>query len=537
MAGATAVQKNEWSGDEVAEARPAPKSVEFRQHIGDVSRHSSVYFAGRIFAVTAGYFFKVYLTRELGAEALGTYALGLTLIGALGIFDSFGISRSATRFVSAYQATGQFELLRGFLFRSIFVLVLSNLLFLPLLMVLGPVVAQHIYHAPALNHLLWLFAALMFLSTFNVFFARVLAGYKQVARNTILTTFLGMPTMMLCTIAFVAAGWGLRGYLIAQVSADAVVLICLAITVWKLTPRSARLFSRPLPKFEKRVVSFSLVALAMEILGFIILHADKIFLGFYLTPRQVGIYAVAFGITSFVPIILQSVNQIFSPIISDLHSRHEYRLMERMFQTITKWTFGLTFPLAAALIIFARPWMAIFGRDFEAGWAVLVIGTLGQLVNCVVGSSGSLLLMSGNEKHLLKMHVFTAIVCVGLDLALIRSFGMLGAATAAAIANVMINLWYLKGAYDRLHILPYNKSYWRLVPAFSFTIVSLLAVNHFAAGAPKWVVLILGGAAAYASFLGAAFIAGLDADDRLITEAIWSRMKRIFLRAEASASA
>ena len=47
------------------------------------------------------------------------------------------------------------------------------------------------------------------------------------------------------------------------------------------------------------------------------------------------------------------------------------------------------------MIIFAPALMRIFGPDFEVGWPVLVIGTLGQLVNCAVGSVGYLLLMSG----------------------------------------------------------------------------------------------------------------------------------------------
>ena len=36
---------------------------------------------------------------------------------------------------------------------------------------------------------------------------------------------------------------------------------------------------------------------------------------------DVGIYAVAATLVAFVPIVLQSVNQIFSPTIADLHAR------------------------------------------------------------------------------------------------------------------------------------------------------------------------------------------------------------------------
>ena len=148
--------------------------------------------------------------------------------------------------------------------------------------------------------------------------------------------------------------------------------------------------------------------------------------------------------------------------------------MGRMFQTLTKWIFGFTFPLAATMVVFAKPLMRIFGPEFEAGWSVLVVGTVGQLVNCAVGSAGSLLLMSGNEKHLLKIQAVTAVVTIALDLTLIHPFGILGAAVAAATTNVLVNLWYLKGAYDQLHLLPYNSSYVRLGPAFLAVGFSLL---------------------------------------------------------------
>jgi O-antigen/teichoic acid export membrane protein len=533
MAGTAALEEPKQIAEDAVALRVL-QSTDFRKHIGHVSRHSSVYFSGRMFALATGYFFKIYLTRELGAEALGTYALGLTIIGSLGIFNAFGLSRSATRFVSAYRATGQYELLRGLLVRSIFMLVFTNLLFVPILLLVGPVVAVRIYHTPALSGYLWIFAALMCFGTFNTFFVRVLAGYKEVARSTVLTIFLGTPLMMLTTIAFVAVGWGLRGYLMAQAVADFVVFILLVGTVWKLTPRKTRSHAGPIPALERRVVSFSATVLLMEFLGFLILHTDKIFLGFYLNPRQVGIYALAAGMAALVPVILQSVNQIFSPIISDLHSRHEYRMMGRMFQTLTKWILGLTFPLAATMIIFARSLMRIFGPEFEAGWSVLMVGTVGQLVNCAVGSAGSLLLMSGNEKHLLKIQAVTAIVMVALDLVLIHPFGILGAAIAAAATNALVNLWYLKGAYDQLRLLPYNRSYMRLIPAFLAAVLSLYMVMRFASGLPKWAELSIGGFMAYASFVGTALISGLDADDRLITTAIWSRARNLFYPAEVN---
>ena len=53
---------------------------------------SAVYFLGTVISVIVGFFFKIYLSRILGADALGIYSLGITTIGVLGIFLSFGMA-------------------------------------------------------------------------------------------------------------------------------------------------------------------------------------------------------------------------------------------------------------------------------------------------------------------------------------------------------------------------------------------------------------------------------------------------------------
>ena len=149
---------------------------------------------------------------------------------------------------------------------------------------------------------------------------------------------------------------------------------------------------------------------------------------------------------------MQSVNQIFAPVIADLHAQGRQDVLQKLFQTLTKWIVALTFPLGCVIIIFALPLMRIFGPDFEAGWPVLVIGAIGQLVNCSVGSVGYLLLMSGNQRRLLKVQFAMAGVSVLANVALIPALGIVGAALAAASVNVGQNLWNLYEVRKALRI-------------------------------------------------------------------------------------
>lgn len=499
---------------------------QFRSQVGHISRQSGVYFAGTIFTAAFGYVFKVYLARVLGAEALGIYALGMTVVGLMGIFGGLGLTWAASRFPAVYCSTGRMEDLRSFLVWSILALVLTNGLFAVCVILARQWIATSAYHTPALAGYLYLFAVIMFLGALTTFFAQLLTGYKQVAKRTLITSVGASLLTMLFTIVLVERGSGLWGYIFAQVASAVVVLIVLAWVAHRLTPSAARFSFRPIHTPPKEMFSFASAALVMDVVGFLYTQTDKVILGFYLNARAVGIYAVAATIVAFLPITLQSVNQIFSPTIADLHARGESGMLNRLFQILTKWTFGLTLPLAVVVLIFSRVFMRVFGHDFEVGWVILVIGALAQLVNCAVGSVGYLLLMSGNEKRLVRIQMVMAVVTVSSCLVLVPRWGMAGAAVAAALGNAGTNAWCLLEVKKLLGVFPYNRGYWRLLVPGVATIVAAVGLRiALRPVRPDILTVVVATAAVYTVFLGTVLITGLEADDRLIAAAIWSRVR------------
>src|SRR5438270_338492 len=123
---------------------------DFQSRMGSISRQSFVYFAGTIFTAAAGYFFKIYLARKLGAEALGLYALGMTIVGFVAVFNSLGLPTAAARFVAAYSAKGEISKLARFLRASLALLTSLNIALAVLVLLAGHSIATHFYHAPKL---------------------------------------------------------------------------------------------------------------------------------------------------------------------------------------------------------------------------------------------------------------------------------------------------------------------------------------------------------------------------------------------------
>jgi O-antigen/teichoic acid export membrane protein len=509
---------------------PSPATdheARFRKEMGQISRHSAVFFAGTLFTAAAGYLFKIYLARVLGAEGLGLFALGMTIVGFFGLFNGLGLPQAAVRFVASYSATRQWQRLHGFLRRAFLLLGVGNVVLATVMMLVGPWLARTLYHSPALVPYLRLFAVLLILAALTTFLGQVLAGYKDVALRTVITSFIGSPLNIVFGVVLLSLGFGLRGYLLAQVAGSTLVLILLAVAVWRLTPTEARQSPDILVPMEREVFWFSAAVFGVSVLEFVLSQADKVLLGAFLDVRQVGIYAIAATLVAFVPVALQSVNQIFSPTIADLHSRGEYALLGRLFQTLTKWIFGLTFPLAFVMIIFSKPLMRLFGTAFEAGWVVLIVGTLGQLVNAGVGSVGYLLLMSGNQGRLIRLQVLMAVFMVALTFGLVRPFGMLGVALASALTNAVSNCLFLWQVRTVLHLSPYNRTYFRLIIPSVISIAATIALRLWSRSSqlrPEWLWIGIALAVAYTLFGGFALLAGLDNDDKMIVSAIRSRL-------------
>lgn len=505
----------------------AAGTQQFRSQVGHISRNSGVFFAGTIFSVALGYFFKVYLARVLGPEVLGIYALGITLVGFLDAFNSFGLVESATRFAAMYRAAGKLEPLGALLWQGGAIILAANVLFAAILLRMGSVVAVRFYHSPVLARYIPWFTVLMLLGAVSTFYGRILAGYKEVGRRTLITNFIGTPATILLAVFLISLGWGLRGYLCAQVLGAMLVITLLLAFVWKLTPCEARLSLRWPPLLEREVWSFSAAAMGVLLLQFLMSQVDKIALGFYRGAREVGIYSVAAAVVAYVSIILTSVNQVFSPIIADLHTRKDNMMLGRLYRALTKWVLGLTLPLAITVIVYARPLMRIFGHDFEAGWPILIIGTVGQLVNCGVGPVGLLLLMSGNQQRLLRVQAGMAAVMSVASIALVPVWGIVGAAVAAAITNAGTNGWNLLEVRKVLGLSPFSRSYLRLlVPAITSLLVALALKSAAGMLRHEWLAIAVSLLGSYFVFAGTVATLGVDEDDRLVTHAIWSRVRR-----------
>lgn len=503
--------------------RAQAETLEFQERVGTISRHSAVFLAGTLFSSAAGYFFKIYVAREIGAEALGVYALGMSIVGVVGVFNAAGLPTTAARFVAEYSSRHDNARLGAFLRGGLSLLGIGNLFLAGAVVLFAPWIAKAFYHAPALAAYSWSFAAIMLLGVLNLFLGQCLAGFREVARRAMISQVLGTSVTIVVAVVLIAYHFGLTGYLAAQVAAAAVVLIFMARSVWKLTPPAAR-SSGGWGHLERNVVAFSATSFGLGLVHFALGQADKITLGYFLDVRQVGIYAVATAMVGVVPIALTAVNQIFSPTIAELHSVGNRDLLQRLYTSLTKWVLMATLPLILTVSLFSSGLMKVFGHGFEGGAIVLTVGALSQLFNCGVGSVGFLLLMSGHQVVLVRIQAVNAVVMVTLNLLLVPRFGILGAALSSSLAVAGTNLWGLAEVRRLLGLYPYDRSYVNLFMPSVLTSVFLCLIRDLWSDV-SWRVAGAALVAAYIVFFAMVWFRGLDGDDRVFAHMIWRKLQ------------
>jgi O-antigen/teichoic acid export membrane protein len=509
-------------------------SADLLEHVHSISRQSSVFLLGTLFTVAAGYLFKIYVARKLGAEALGIYTLGMTAGGLVSIVGGAGVPQTACRFVAIYSSAGQTQKLSRFLWFGALTLLITDTL-VGCLMVAGRRwIAYRLYHTPVLAQYMHFFAAIMVLGGLTTFLGEALAGYKDVARRTVITNFIGTPATMVISVALLTMGLGLLGYLAAQVASAVLVLGLLARAVWKLTPKSPPQLSSTQeiarsPLFEREVVSFAALLFGMQALEFASGQSDRIMLGIYLNVREVGIYSVAATMVAFVGLFLQSINQIFAPTIAELFAKGEHALLSRLYQMLTKWSLGLTIPLALGIMIFAKPLMGIFGPEFREGWPVLAVATVGQLVSCAVGSVGLLLLMSNQQKRMVRAQAITVFLTLGLNFLLIPRLGLIGAAIATAATNISLNLLWLRDVRNRLALSPSRQGYVSLLlPSAAAVFVLVLIRTFLKLPVPDIVLVMIGMSSGYIAFLLFAMRFSVEPEDKILAASAYARIRGMF---------
>jgi O-antigen/teichoic acid export membrane protein len=127
-----------------------------------------------------------------------------------------------------------------------------------------------------------------------------------------------------------------------------------------------------------------------------------------------------------------------------------------IYQTSTAWLMALTWPLYLTLILFGDTFLNVFGGGYAAGADVVLLLSVAMLVATGFGMVDMLLSMAGHTSWNLGNAVFALVVQIGVDLVLIPTHGVVGAAIGWSAAIVARNAAALIQVAVALRLHPFG---------------------------------------------------------------------------------
>jgi O-antigen/teichoic acid export membrane protein len=243
-----------------------------------------------------------------------------------------------------------------------------------------------------------------------------------IAAATIGSIMLGAPAQAWVAVACTFAAVGVA--LLVQV----VLLLRRMRRVLPSGPRSYRVR-------EWAAASLPLAAVDLAVLGFN--FADVILLGLFLPPETVAVYFAATRILQFVVFASFAASSVTAPRIAEAKARGDVAALHGLVVRTARLTSAATMLIGVAVLLAAPLLLRMFGPGFEASYWPLAVLVAGMMAYSLFGPAEDVLNMLGGERVSAAVAGSALAVAVLLNLVLIPFYGILGAAIAMAVANVL----------------------------------------------------------------------------------------------------
>ena len=495
--------------------------------LSKVSRQAVVVLLSRGASVLLAIASTILLSRLLGTAGLGQFRLGSVVVQLLTTFCLLGLDGGLLRYLPVLETHGG-NGSRTLLARSSRVVIAISLALSVALLLGAPALATYYFHSPGMTNVLRVFSLQVPVLVLFRFLSSAVTAAKRVDFASRITNILS-PAIFLALLALIGfVHPGLYGTVAARILAQLAAVLCLVLFLMRRYPK--------VPKIEPVADNIfrDYLRLSMPLffigIGYQLLNQmDTIMLGHFASERDVGIYSVAVKVSSFVLVGLGIMLPIVSPLFSQFSETRDKELTKALFTTVTKWLCYSGLIIFACIAIFRVELLHLFGKGFTAGATALLILAAGHLANVVTGPTGILLTMTGKQKWELANTISMVAFNFLLNLVLIPTMGLIGAAIATAVSIATINGLKLVQVYILFGLRAHNLKYLKGVFAIGGAgLIGYLLRSWLSnVGYSPFTIIPLGGIAFLITATLGFWLLGLDHEDKIAIRALLRRQSDV----------
>ena len=423
-------------------------------------------FGGKVVTVISSLAVNILIARLLTPEEMGAYFLTFSLVSVAAMIAQLGLSQTVVRLVAESIGTGKpgraLTTIRiVFRFGAIGSLIMAGILACGT----GAWIARVVFDSTIMAGVILLASLWVIVRACQNLLAESFRGFHDIRLATI---FGGMATSVLSTLLF-GGLWIWQGQanlsqviVLALVAGSTSSLIAGILLHRKVKPLQGQ---ESVPLYGRDVLHIAWPLLVTNLMRFALAESDLWILGAFRPQEEIAIYGAARRLVQLVTISLFIVNAVVPPLIAEMYAKGKKQELERALR-ITATVAGIpAFGVVLVLIIFSDPILGlVYGNFYRAGSTVLILLSVGQLINVWAGSCGLTLIMTGHQAILMWVTALCGFVAVCGSLFLVPRYGSIGVAGVASLALVLQNVLMLLVARARTGLwthVTFSKSFFK----------------------------------------------------------------------------
>jgi O-antigen/teichoic acid export membrane protein len=425
-----------------------------------------------------------FMVARLGDADYGLWILAGSLVSYGALLD-FGIASALTKYVAEYNARGTQDKTRRLIASALWLYTAIGALLVAAFSIIAPwVPAWFELDASQADTARWLVLITGTAIGLSIPYGASIAVLKGLHRFEI-TSLLGTVRFLLFavgTVIVLQSGGGVLAIGAVQILAMTVIQLPAIWWIYRLAPGFRFGFRGACLSGIRTLGSFSWSLFLVSIGGQLQSRTDEIVIGSRMPVDAVTPYSLARKLSQIPQMLAEQFINLVLPIASELQARQDGANLKLTLTISTRLTIAVFFSLGMILCVLAGPVLALWVGPVYAESAPLVWVLVAAVFFDAVQWPAAVVLQGMNRHRLFAAtSLATGIANVGLSLALIPHFGLLGVALGtlipAAAQTALINIPY---ALRIVQISPGRLLRESLLPGFLPAVPGTLLLLYYA---------------------------------------------------------
>ena len=383
---------------------------------------------------------KPFIARYLGPDGLGLFSMAVMLASIIELIAAFGIDGALTKYVAEYK---EHQSKVSSLVSSAFFTILIIGIITSLALFVFSNTFANVFNMPSLSLLLKIYALVFPFSLAHGIIISYFNGLREM-KYYAFTRILQASLALAFILALLMIGLGVEGAVLGTVFAI-IVTMSVAMVIMK---RLVRFTFSDYKKSTKMLASFGSRLVGANMINEIYSYADILMIGYFLTSTEVGYYAVAISLSRFFWLVPRAMATVAYPAISEYWAKDNRQAISKLVDKATKYSACVLIFAGMSVIFFAKDIINfLFTPEFLPAVLPLTILIIGTVTSGILRSVGGIFASVGKPDLILKISAIGAVGDIVLNIALIPTYGIIGAATAttaAYVMNVIITIYFLR---------------------------------------------------------------------------------------------